>query len=105
MQTRADKRKNQNEGKVPDAIIAGFEIFQLLNETRKTTSLNKKSEHDYWILHIRIGLGTKFYFKLIILIFWTKFAQKGYFRSKTETVIITIEFWIFELHEVIKYNF
>ena len=105
MQTRADKRENQNEGKVPDAIIAGFEIFQLLNETRKTTSLNKESEHDYWILHIRIGLGTKFYLKLIILIFWTKFAQKGHFRSKTETVIINIEFCIFELHEVIKYNF
>ena len=29
--------------------------------------------------------------------FWIKFAQKGYFRSKTEKVTITTEFCIFQL--------
>ena len=28
--------------------------------------------------------GIKFQLNFTILIFWTKFAQKGYFRSKTE---------------------
>ena len=83
---------------------------------------NRKSEHHYWILHIRFSLGTKFQLqliistfwtkfvqkaysrsksellKLIILIFWTKFSPKGNFRSKTEKVNITIEFCIFDFH-------
>ena len=45
---------------------------------------NRKSEHHYWIHHIRISQGTKFQLKHIILTFWTKFAQKGYFQSKTK---------------------
>ena len=36
------------------------------------SGLNRKSEHDHWILHVRISLGTKFQLKLTILIFWTK---------------------------------
>ena len=55
-----------------------------------------KSKHHHWILHIWISLGTKFHLKLGILIFGTKFAQKGYFWSKTEKVNTTIEFYIFE---------
>ena len=58
---------------------------------------NKKIEHHHWILHIRISLGTKFQLKLIILTFWTKFAQKEYFQSKTKKVKSIIEFWIFQL--------
>ena len=45
---------------------------------------NGKSEKGNWILRITISLGTKFNFKLTIFIFWTKFSQKRYFRSKTE---------------------
>ena len=45
---------------------------------------NRKNEQCHWILHIRIILGTKFQFKLTILIFLTKFFQKGRFQSKTE---------------------
>ena len=45
---------------------------------------NRKSEHHDWILHIRIIVRTKFQLKLIILIFRTKFALKGYFHSKTK---------------------
>ena len=37
---------------------------------------NEKSEHHHLILHIRIGLGTKFQLKLTILFFWTKFTKK-----------------------------
>ena len=54
-----------------------------------------KIEYHYWILHIRISLGTKFQLQLISLTFSTKFAQKGYFRSKK--VNMTIEFCMFEL--------
>ena len=36
----------------------------------------------------------KFQLDLKILILWTKFAQKGYFRSKTKKANITIEFCI-----------
>ena len=35
-------------------------------------------------MHSWISLGTKFQLKLTILIFWSKFARKGCFRSKTE---------------------
>ena len=31
-------------------------------------------------------VGTKFQLKLTTLIFWTKFAQKGYFQSKIKQV-------------------
>ena len=43
-----------------------------------------KWKHHHLILHIRISLGTKFQFNLIIFNFRTKFAQKRYSRSKTE---------------------
>ena len=43
-------------------------------------------------------------FKLIILIFWTKFAQNGCFWSKTEKVNSAIEFCIFELVSVPNFN-
>ena len=66
--------------------------------TKKGISNRKqKSEHHHWILHIWISLSTKFHFKLTVLIFWTKFALKGYFQSKMEEVNIAIEFCIFEL--------
>ena len=39
---------------------------------------NWKSEHNHWIPHIQISLGTKFPLKLTILIFWTRFSQKGF---------------------------
>ena len=38
---------------------------------------NRKSEPYYLILHIQISLSTKFQLKLTILIFLTKFVQKG----------------------------
>ena len=42
-------------------------------------------------------IGAKMQLKLIILFFWTKFGQTGYFWSKTEKVNITIKFCIFKL--------
>ena len=57
----------------------------------------EKSEHHYWIQHIWISAGTKFQLQLIILTFWTKFAQKGYFHSKAKKENSIIEFCIFEL--------
>ena len=52
---------------------------------------NRKSKHYYRIKHIPISVDPQFHLKQIIFIFWTKFAQKGYFRSKTEKVNVTIE--------------
>ena len=54
----------------------------------------EKGQYHHWILHIRIGESTKFQFKLIILIFWSKFAQKGCLWSKTEKINTTTEFCI-----------
>ena len=65
---------------------------------------NRKIEHQHWIKHIQIRVGTKFQFQLIILTFWTKFAKKGYFRSKTERVNIMIEFCMFELFYVPNFS-
>ena len=58
---------------------------------------NRKSEHRHSVLRIQISLGTKFQFKLTILIFLTKPVQKGYFQSKMEKLNTTTEFCIFKL--------
>ena len=42
----------------------------------------EKSEHDQWILHIRINISTKFQLKLTILIFWTNLPKKGISGSR-----------------------
>ena len=57
----------------------------------------QRSESHHWILHIRIGLDNKFQFQVTTSIYWNKFAQKGYFKLKTEKVNTTIDFSIFEL--------
>ena len=48
-------------------------------------------------MHIWISLVTEFQSKRKILIFWIKFTQKGYFRSKITNVNTTIKFCIFKL--------
>ena len=60
---------------------------------------SRKSKHHHRILQIRISLATKFQLKLIILSFWTKFAQKECFQSKKKKVSSIIEFCIFELSQ------
>ena len=57
----------------------------------------KKSEQPLWILNIVISLSANYQVKPIVLIFWTKFAQKGYSQSKTDEMNTTTELWIFEL--------
>ena len=68
-----------------------MKFFYFLNQ------ICSNSKHHRWILDFRNSLDTKFQLKLTILIFWTKFAKKGYFQSKAEKLNITIEFCIFEL--------
>ena len=46
------------------------------------SGLKQKTEQRYWIMHIQISLSPIFQLKLTILVFWTKFTQKGYFQSK-----------------------
>ena len=65
---------------------------------------SRKSELHCWILRIRITLITKFQLKPTILIFGAKFAQKGYFRSKTEKVNSTIEFYLFKVVQSFSLN-
>ena len=36
------------------------------------------------VQHVQIKVGNKFQLEQTILIFWTKFATKGYFWTKTE---------------------
>ena len=50
---------------------------------------------------MKMIVGNKFQPKLIISIFWIKFAQKRYSQSKTEiNITITIEFCMLELVHV-----
>ena len=51
---------------------------------------NRNCDYHHWILNIQISLGTKFQFKLTILIFLTKFALKGFFQSKMENIGISV---------------
>ena len=60
---------------------------------------SKNIEHRHWILYIRISPGTKFQNEQTILIFWTKFTQEWYLRSKSEKVKLITEFCIFKLEE------
>ena len=75
-------------------------LDQISSKTSKTVfPVNKRtSELQHGMLHIRISLGTTFQRKQTILIFFfTKFAQKGYFQSKTKKVKTTMVFWLFDL--------
>ena len=75
-------------------------LDQISSKTSKTVfPINKRtSELQHGMLHIRISLGTTFQRKQTILIFFfTKFAQKGYFQSKTKKVKTTMVFWLFDL--------
>ena len=49
-------------------------------------------------------VGMKFHLKLTILIFWNKFTQNGYLWAKMEKVNSIIEFYIFELCSLPKFN-
>ena len=50
---------------------------------------------------MKMIVGNKFQPKLIISIFWIKFAQKRYSQSKTEiNITITIEFCMLKLVHV-----
>ena len=81
-----------------------FDFLDQICSKRLFAIKNRKSKHHHQILHIRIGLPTKFQLKLIILIFWTKFTQKEYFQSKTKKVSSIIEFCIVELSQVPKFQ-
>ena len=74
-----------------------FWVFEPDLPKKGVSGLNRKSEQCHWILHIRISLGTKFHIKLTISIFWTKFAQKGFFPFKAEKLNSTMEYCILEL--------
>ena len=66
---------------------------------KKNLVKHKKSKNI-----MKMTVGIKFQLNFTILIFWTKFAQKGYFRSKTEKMSITIEFCMFTLVSVPNFS-
>ena len=53
-------------------------------------------EHHHQSLHIRFSLGTTIQLKQTTLTFWSKYAEEGNFRFKTEKVNITNKFNILE---------
>ena len=63
-------------------IFVNFDILHYIYPKMAFLIANENRECCHWILHVRIGLGIKFHLKLITSIFWTKFAQKEYFRLK-----------------------
>ena len=65
---------------------------------------NRKSKHHHRILHTWISLGTKFQLKLIILSFWTKFTQKGFFQLKTEQAVQRLQVFAFCVHSKRQFN-
>ena len=57
---------------------------------KSVSGLKQKKWTPYWIVHIRISVGTKLQFWFTNNFdFWTKFAQKECFQSKTEKVNTT----------------
>ena len=56
-------------------------------------ALKQKKGYHHWVSHIRINLGTEFQLKLTILILWTKFSQKGYFRSEMKKLNLCVRSW------------
>ena len=74
---------------VSNFTLNNFEFLDQICPRKIFMVKNRKSEHHHWIPHIQISLGTKFQLKLTILIFLTRFTQKGFFWSKTEKVNTT----------------
>ena len=66
---------------VPNFTWNNFEFWDQIFPKRVFLVQNRKSSHHNWILHIWLRLGSKFQFKLTILIFWTKFAQNWYSKK------------------------
>ena len=69
--------------------------FEFLDQICPNTAFPVKKgkiEYHHWILHIWISQSTKFQLKLTILVFWTKFVQKGYLWPKRKKMNTTIEF-------------
>ena len=64
----------------------------------------RRSKHHHCLLRIRFSLDTNFQLKLTILIFSNKFAQKGYFQSKTKKLNITVGFCVFEISQDTNFN-
>ena len=75
-------------------------VFSLANFTRGLAVQILHVAYHLW----SISLGIKFHLKQIILIFWTKSVQKGYFRSKTEKVNSISEFCLFHLDQLPNFN-
>ena len=65
-----------------NAFLYKTENFTL--KTKRFPALFLKKQQEKAILHIQISLDTKFQLKLTTLMFWTKFAAKRYFLSKSK---------------------
>ena len=75
-------------------------IFRPNLPKKSTFGLKQEKSYHFWYQYTQIRLGTKFYLKQTILIFWTIFHQKRYFSFKTKEVNITIKFRIHKLDYV-----
>lgn len=79
-------------------LILNIPFLHFLDQTfRKRLFLVKLEKVNITIKFSKFNLSSKFYLKYTVLIFWTKFAQKGNFWSKAEKMNNTIKFTIFKL--------
>ena len=77
-------------------LVPNFSFKDKICPKRIVPMKNRKIEQHHKILHIQISLGTKFQLKLIILIFWNKFAQKGISYLNQKKMNTPIKFCIFK---------
>ena len=80
------------------------EVFQLCQNQYTCVRGHSQIEFGCSNCMFKISLKRKFQLKVTILIFWTKFAQKRCFRSKTEKMNRAIAFCIFELAELPNFS-
>ena len=81
------------------ALNKQFWIFWTNLPKKDIYGQNRKMKHHHWIPLIQISLGTKFQLELTILIFLTRFTQKGFsgLKQKSEHHKFSTEFCIFKL--------
>ena len=55
--------------------FSNFDFLEKIPQKMILLIENRKNEHHYWVVHIRISSNTKLQLKLKIIISWTKFTQ------------------------------
>ena len=73
------------------ALTSNFDFLKQICHKKDTTFKNRKSEHYHWILPIRVRPSTNVQLKLTILVFWIKFAPKGFLSNQLYHWILHVQ--------------